>query len=147
MHECKKFVYDFCIICLRPKVNIPKPEPFWCCGKKMQIEDDTSAQCYECGKNIRNAVPCATREQYYSNGGRKKTPYKKIKYFRDWMSHIQGHRPVYLDDEVMERTIDHLEEPTTQSLRKTLKKLKLGKYYKAIFCLKLPVILFPRFLI
>uniref|UniRef100_A0A6P8HCY5 Structural maintenance of chromosomes flexible hinge domain-containing protein 1-like isoform X2 n=1 Tax=Actinia tenebrosa TaxID=6105 RepID=A0A6P8HCY5_ACTTE len=81
-------------------------------------------------KNITNAVPNGTREQYYANGGRKKTPYKRIKYFRGWMSHIQGNRPVYLDEQVKKKIIDHLEEPTPQGLRRTLKKMKLGKYYK-----------------
>ena len=74
----------------------PKPfsKPNWplvCCDKPMVIEEDTSAQCYECDKNIWPAVPCATREHYYANGGRRRTPYNRIKYLREWMMHILGY--------------------------------------------------------
>ena len=116
----------------------PKPfsKPNWplvCCDKPMVIEEDTSAQCYECGKNIYPAVPCATREHYYANGGRRRTPYNRIKYFREWMMYILGY-PTYVDEDTMQKIRQALrgERPTPQTLKKTLKRLHLQKHIKGI---------------
>ena len=98
--------------------------PLVCCDIRMTIEEDTSAQCYECGRNIWPAVPCATREQFFANGGRRRTPYHRIKYFREWMTYILGH-PTYVSKDDMKRIRADLKEPTPQALKKTLKKLKL----------------------
>ena len=105
--------------------------PLVCCDIRMTIEEDTSAQCYECGRNIWPAVPCATREQYYANGGRRRTPYHRIKYFREWMIHILGH-PTFVSEDEMKMIKENLPTPTPQDLKKTLKKLKLQKHIKSL---------------
>ena len=123
-----------------PNVFTKPRWPLVCCDKPMVIEEDTSAQCYECGKIIWPAVPCATREQYYANGGRRRTPYHRIKYFREWMMHILGH-PTYVSEDEMQRIKADLfsraelakrERPTPQALKKTLKRLHLQKHIKGI---------------
>ena len=116
----------------------------------MIIEEDTSAQCYECGKNIYPAVPCATREHYYANGGRRRTPYNRLKYFREWMMTILGY-PTYVDEDTKRKIkVDLLarrSKITPQAVKKTLKRLHLKKHIKGISYLlsELPGILFPRF--
>ena len=94
----------------------------YCC-EKMTINEDTSATC-KCGMIIFNAVPCATSDQYFANGGRKKTPYRRINYFRKWMQYIMGFRE-FLDKKEIDLIKEHLQEPTVVCLKKTLKKLKI----------------------
>ena len=117
-------------------LTTPFPKPQWplvCCDKAMVIEEDTSAQCYECGRNIWPAVPCATREHYYANGGKRRPPYNRIKYFREWMLHILG-RPTYVSEADMQKIRNNLrnEGPTPQTLKKTLNRLHLQKHIKGI---------------
>ena len=115
-----------------PNVFTKPNWPLVCCDIRMTIEEDTSAQCYECGKNIWPAVPCATREHYYANGGRRRTPYNRIKYFREWMTHILG-RPTYVSEVDMQKIRDNLQgNITPQTLKKTLKRLHLQKHIKGI---------------
>ena len=99
-----------------------KNTKLYCC-ETMTINEDTSATC-KCGLIIFNAVQCATSDQYFANGGRKRTPYKRINYFRKWMRYILGYRD-YVDKETLQKIKDNLKEPTPQSLKKTLKKLKI----------------------
>ena len=106
--------------------------PLICCNIRMTIEEDTSAQCYECGRNIWPAVPCATREQFYANGGRRRTPYHRIKYFREWMIHILGHPTFVSKDEMKMNKRKPYQHPPHRTLKKTLKKLKLQKHIKSL---------------
>ena len=124
--------YKMCSDCLKRELIPPPPRRLKCCGDKMTIEEDTSAVCESCGRIIFNAVRCATEGQYYANGGRKKTPYKRIIYFRKWMQIILALEPVYVDKKTLRRIKAHLKEPTPQGLTKALKKLKLQKYNKGI---------------
>ena len=110
-----------------PKLN----PPLTCCGKRMTIEDDCCAYCYECGRFLRNVVACATREHYFANGGRLKTPYNRIKYFRKRMNYILG-EPIFISEESRQLIKDNLDEKTPQGLRRTLRRLGLSKYYKHI---------------
>ena len=127
-------MYKVCSNCLRHEFKPRELRPLSCCGRRMTIEEDTSAVCEICGRIIFNAVPCATRGQYYANDGARKTPYTKIIYFRKWMRIILGLEPVYVDKKTLRRIKAH---PcyTPQDLKKTLRKLKLQKYNKGISCL------------
>ena len=127
--------YTVCSKCLRREFKPMKIDLLKCCGRRMTIEKDTSAVCETCGKIIFNAVPCATQDHCYANSGHKKTPYKKIIYFRKWMRIILGLESVYVDKETLQRIKVNLREPTPQDLKKTLRKLKLQKYNKGISCL------------
>ena len=100
-----------------------------CCSKKMFINEDTSAECSECGRFIYNAVQCATTNQYYENGGRKVTPYYEIKYLRKCMTSILG-ESVFLSTEIVNQIKDNLSDGTIYDVRRALKKLKLKKYYR-----------------
>lgn len=127
--------YKMCSDCLKRELIPPPPRRLKCCGDKMTIEKDTSAVCEICGRIFFNVVPCATRDQYYANGAARKTPYRKIIYFRKWMRIILGLEPVYVDKKTLRRIKAHLCYQTPQDLKKTLRKLKLQKYNKGISCL------------
>ena len=128
-------LYKVCSNCLRHEFKPREPRSLRCCGRRMTIEEDTSAVCEICGRIFFNVVPCETRGQYYANGGARKTPYKKIIYFRKWMRIILGLEPVCVDKKTLRRIKAHLCYPTPQDLKKTLRKLKLQKYNKGISCL------------
>ena len=119
---------------ITPKTFTKPNWPLVCCDKPMTIEEDTSAQCYECGKNIWPAVPCATRDQYYANGGRRRTPYHRIKYFREWMLHILGY-PTYVDEDTMQKIKEELARRKADStgLKKDLEKIKATETYQGYF--------------
>lgn len=93
------------------------------CQVPMMFEDDCSATCQSCGKVIFQVVSCAT----YQNGGRKRTPYRRIDYFRKWISQIRG-EGIIIESDTLKKIKHELRGTTVCDLRIALRKMRLRKH-------------------